>query len=117
MGGFRRIPSLPVMDPDTLAAAVAHRARGESPTQIAKALGVCRARIHRHLPPTDWPPPASPTTSPSTRPGAADNRPVNGIALATPPRRGNPHRGLQARRLARYRVTWAVALARECMRG
>jgi DNA invertase Pin-like site-specific DNA recombinase len=39
-----------VMDADTLAAAQARRANGESPTQIAKALGVSRASIYRHLP-------------------------------------------------------------------
>ncbi|GAA5229805.1 recombinase family protein [Arthrobacter cryoconiti] len=39
-----------VMNADTLAAAQARRARGESPTQIAKALGVSRASIYRHLP-------------------------------------------------------------------
>ena len=38
-----------VLDPDTLAAARARRARGESPTQIAKALGVSRASVYRHL--------------------------------------------------------------------
>jgi len=38
-----------VMDPDKLAAAEARRARGESPTQIAKALGVSRASVYRHL--------------------------------------------------------------------
>jgi DNA invertase Pin-like site-specific DNA recombinase len=38
-----------VMDPDKLAAARARRARGESPTQIAKALGVSRASVYRHL--------------------------------------------------------------------
>jgi len=38
-----------VMDADKLAAAHARRARGESPTQIAKALGVSRASIYRHL--------------------------------------------------------------------
>jgi DNA invertase Pin-like site-specific DNA recombinase len=38
-----------VMDPDKLAAAMARRARGESPTQIAKALGVSRASVYRHL--------------------------------------------------------------------
>lgn len=38
-----------VMDPDKLAAARARRANGESPTQIAKALGVSRASIYRHL--------------------------------------------------------------------
>ena len=37
------------MDPDKLAAARARRARGESPTQIAKALGVSRASVYRHL--------------------------------------------------------------------
>jgi DNA invertase Pin-like site-specific DNA recombinase len=38
-----------VMDADKLAAAAARRAKGESPTQIAKALGVSRASIYRHL--------------------------------------------------------------------
>jgi len=38
-----------VMDADKLAAATARRAKGESPTQIAKALGVSRASIYRHL--------------------------------------------------------------------
>jgi DNA invertase Pin-like site-specific DNA recombinase len=38
-----------VMDADKLAAARARRARGESPTQIAKALGVSRASVYRHL--------------------------------------------------------------------
>ena len=38
-----------VMDADKLAAAHARRANGESPTQIAKALGVSRASIYRHL--------------------------------------------------------------------
>ena len=37
------------MDSDKLAAARARRARGESPTQIAKALGVSRASVYRHL--------------------------------------------------------------------
>jgi DNA invertase Pin-like site-specific DNA recombinase len=40
-----------VMDPDKLAAARARRAAGESPTQIAKALGVSRASVYRHLGP------------------------------------------------------------------
>ncbi|MBG0741548.1 recombinase family protein [Paeniglutamicibacter antarcticus] len=39
-----------VMDADTLAAAQARHANGESPTRIAKALGVSRASIYRHLP-------------------------------------------------------------------
>jgi DNA invertase Pin-like site-specific DNA recombinase len=39
-----------VMDPDKLAAARARRARGESPTQIAKAPGISRASVYRHLP-------------------------------------------------------------------
>ncbi|MDQ6753453.1 MAG: recombinase family protein [Actinomycetota bacterium] len=39
-----------VMDTDTLSAARARHANGESPTQIAKALGVSRASIYRHLP-------------------------------------------------------------------
>ena len=38
-----------VMDPDKLAAARARRARGENSTQIAKALGVSRASVYRHL--------------------------------------------------------------------
>ncbi len=38
-----------VMDPDKLAAAEARRARGESPTEIAKVLGVSRASVYRHL--------------------------------------------------------------------
>ena len=38
-----------VMDPDKLAAARARRARGESPTQIATALGISRASVYRHL--------------------------------------------------------------------
>ena len=39
-----------VMSPDLLAAAQARHINGESPTQIAKALGVSRASIYRHLP-------------------------------------------------------------------
>ncbi len=39
-----------VMDADKLAAARARRERGESPAKIAKALGVSRASIYRHLP-------------------------------------------------------------------
>lgn len=38
-----------VMDADKLAAARARRERGENPTQIAKALGVSRASVYRHL--------------------------------------------------------------------
>jgi DNA invertase Pin-like site-specific DNA recombinase len=38
-----------VMDADKLAAAQARRARGENSTQIAKALGVSRASVYRHL--------------------------------------------------------------------
>ena len=38
-----------VMDADKLAAARARRERGESPAKIAKALGVSRASIYRHL--------------------------------------------------------------------
>jgi len=37
------------MDSDKIVAAPARRAKGESPTQIAKALGVSRASIYRHL--------------------------------------------------------------------
>jgi DNA invertase Pin-like site-specific DNA recombinase len=36
-------------DEDKLAAARARRARGESPTEIAWALGVSRALVYRHL--------------------------------------------------------------------
>lgn len=39
-----------VMDADTLAVAQARHANGENSTQIAKALGVSRASIYRHLP-------------------------------------------------------------------
>lgn len=38
-----------VMDADKRAAANARLANGESPTQIAKALGVSRASVYRHL--------------------------------------------------------------------
>jgi DNA invertase Pin-like site-specific DNA recombinase len=38
-----------VMDRDKLAAARARRANGESPAQIARALGVSRASVYRHL--------------------------------------------------------------------
>ncbi len=38
-----------VMDAGKLAAARARRARGESPTEIARALGVSRASVYRHL--------------------------------------------------------------------
>jgi DNA invertase Pin-like site-specific DNA recombinase len=38
-----------VMDEDKLAAARARRARGERPTEIARALGVSRASVYRHL--------------------------------------------------------------------
>lgn len=38
-----------VMDADKLAAARARRDRGESPTEIAKALGVSRASVYRHV--------------------------------------------------------------------
>ncbi len=37
------------MDADKLAAAKARRDRGESLTQIARALGVSRASVYRHL--------------------------------------------------------------------
>lgn len=37
------------MDADKLAAARTRRARAESPAKIAKALGVSRASIYRHL--------------------------------------------------------------------
>ena len=40
-----------VVTPDTLAAAKARQQRGETPTQIAKALGVSRATVYRHLNP------------------------------------------------------------------
>ena len=38
-----------MIDADKLAAARARRERGESPAKIAKALGVSRASIYRHL--------------------------------------------------------------------
>ncbi len=38
-----------VTDADKLAVASARRDRGESPTQIARALGVSRATVYRHL--------------------------------------------------------------------
>src|SRR6266481_2213459 len=38
-----------VMDEDKLAVGRARRARGESPTAIAKALGVSRVSVYRHL--------------------------------------------------------------------
>jgi DNA invertase Pin-like site-specific DNA recombinase len=38
-----------VMNADKIAAAEARRERGESPTQIARALGVSRASIYRYL--------------------------------------------------------------------
>jgi DNA invertase Pin-like site-specific DNA recombinase len=38
-----------VMDADKLAAARARREEGESPTRIARALGVSRASVYRHL--------------------------------------------------------------------
>ena len=37
------------MNADTLAAAQARHAKGESPTQITQALGVSRATVYRHL--------------------------------------------------------------------
>ena len=41
-----------VMTEDKLAAARARHASGQSPTQIARALGISRATIYRHLPVT-----------------------------------------------------------------
>ena len=38
-----------VMDADKLAAARARRKRGQSPARIAKALGISRATVYRHL--------------------------------------------------------------------
>ncbi len=37
------------MSPDRLAAALARRERGESPSEIAKALGISRATYYRHI--------------------------------------------------------------------
>ncbi len=46
----RRVGGRPVVvDADRVAAATARRVKGESPTQIAKALGVSRASVYRHL--------------------------------------------------------------------
>ncbi len=50
-GPGRRPPS--VMDADKLAAARARAARGESPTDIARPLGVSRATVYRHLAATE----------------------------------------------------------------
>jgi len=38
-----------VMDADKLAAARARREKGEGPASIARALGVSRASVYRHL--------------------------------------------------------------------
>jgi DNA invertase Pin-like site-specific DNA recombinase len=38
-----------VVNADKLAAAQARYAKGESPAQIAKALGISRATVYRHL--------------------------------------------------------------------
>ncbi|MEU7769439.1 helix-turn-helix domain-containing protein [Nocardia sp. NPDC049190] len=40
-----------IMDPDKIAAARARHAAGQTPTQIATALGVSRATSYRHLTP------------------------------------------------------------------
>lgn len=52
-----------VMDADKLAAARARRDRGESPAEIARALGVSRASVYRHLAATSDLP-ARPRTAP-----------------------------------------------------
>ena len=60
-----------VMDADKIAAGRARRARGESPTQIAKTLGVSRATYYRHL--TPRPDPTHHTTGdPPTPAGGSD---------------------------------------------
>ena len=60
-----------VMDADKIAAGRARRARGESPTQIAKTLGVSRATYYRHLAPR--PDPTHHTTGdPPTPAGGSD---------------------------------------------
>ena len=60
-----------VMDADKIAAGRARRARGESPTQIAKARGVSRATYYRHLAPR--PDPTHHTTGdPPTPAGGSD---------------------------------------------
>ncbi len=56
-----------VMDADKLAAARARRAKGESPTQIATALGVSRASVYRHLAAAEQPHPTVAASRPVYR--------------------------------------------------
>jgi len=62
-----------VMDGDRLAAARARRENGESPAQIAKALGGSRASVYRHLAPGGSRPPG-PQPAPEAASGAARAR-------------------------------------------
>lgn len=64
-----------VMNPDKLAAARARHANGLSPAQIAKALGVSRATIYRHLgPKAAWSPAvvAAEANGPGPPPGCGE---------------------------------------------
>ena len=75
-----------VMDADKIAAGRARRARGESPTQIAKALGVSRATYYRHL--TPRPDPTHHTTgdppTPADRPDPAATLPDVDVEVPSP---------------------------------
>jgi len=66
------------MHADKLAAARARRAKGESPTQIATALGVSRASVYRHLAAAEQPPPegGGDEQAPCSVGGVRDNQPV-----------------------------------------
>lgn len=52
-----------VMSPDKLAAARARRANGETPTQIAKALGISRTSVYRTSTPNNTVEPTAQTTN------------------------------------------------------